>query len=84
MKKMRLDPDTLSVETFDASPREGGARGTVRARSADTEGESCESCAITIVRQCTPEAGSCGSSCDYGPCGCGWLTADPTCWADRC
>jgi hypothetical protein len=83
MKKMRLDPDTLSVETFDASPREGGARGTVRAQSASTEGESCDICPVT--HPCTPEAGSCGSSCDFNaPCGCGWLTADPTCFAYRC
>lgn len=78
MKKIRLDLETISVETFDATPREGGARGTVRAQSAFTA-EGCYS------EQCTPEAGSCGSSCYvFGPCGCGEITAGASCLPHHC
>jgi hypothetical protein len=79
MKKLRLDLETLSVESFDATPREGRVRGTVRARSAFTE-EGCP------TEQCTaPELGSCASSCNmFQACGCAAITAGASCLPHHC
>lgn len=77
MKKMRLDVGALSVETFDATPPAGRARGTVRALAFTEWG--CP------TQECTPEAGSCGSSCDvFGPCGCGAITSGGSCLPHNC
>lgn len=56
MRKLRLDPETLSVETFDATSTVDAERGTVRGRSWGLS-EQC------FTRLCTPE-GTCGTSCD--------------------
>jgi hypothetical protein len=58
MRKLRLDPETLSVETFDATSAVDAVRGTVRGRSLLWTYES--ECA---TRQCTP-GGTCATSCD--------------------
>lgn len=77
-KKIRLEIEALAVETFDATPREPVARGTVEARG----GLTAIGCA---TQRCTPEAGSCGSSCDaFAPCGCGVVTAGATCLPHNC
>jgi hypothetical protein len=58
MRKLRLDPVSLSVETFEATSEMDAARGTVRGESYLWTYESeCP------TRQCTP-AGTCGTSCD--------------------
>jgi hypothetical protein len=79
MKKMRLDLETLSVETFDATPREGRVRGTVQAQSAFTA-VSCP------TQHCTPDVGSCGSSCNlFEPCGCDAITnGGASCFPQNC
>ncbi len=59
MRKMRLDPEALSVETFDPTSAEDAERGTVRGQSGLWTYESeCP------TRQCTPGVGTCGTSCD--------------------
>jgi len=78
MKKMRLDLEILAVESFDATPREGGARGTVR-------GEAFTALGCPSGRCTYPELGSCASSCEViGPCGCAWVTEGATCLPHHC
>jgi hypothetical protein len=59
MRKLRLDPGTLLVETFDATSAVDAARGTVRGQACLWTYESeCP------TRQCTAGVGTCGTSCD--------------------
>ena len=62
MKKLSLNLDALKVETFDATPRAAGSRGTVRGNDSrpttftdfDTCGEpvSGQPCVYTLVTAC--------------------------------
>lgn len=85
MRKLRLELDTLSVETFDATPAQGEARGTVRGRS----GWSFDRCLWTYesecpTRLCTPGVGTCDSSCDPNQaCDCRY-TYNVTCDVNVC
>lgn len=76
MKKLRLDPDALKVESFGVPGGGGGrGRGTVRAHSWGTY-ENCPketmvnyfTCGISCVWMCqhTMEVPGCGVDTDYG------------------
>jgi len=75
MKKIRLDPDTLSVESFDATVGRG-ARGTVHARDSwqayCTLGATCSetACAYesdywTSCTACRTDATHCSPCSDF-------------------
>lgn len=53
MKKLQLDPDRLSVESFDAEPARAGREGTVQGYLSGVE--TCYPCTDWI---------SCGGTCD--------------------
>jgi len=85
MKKLRLDLESLAVESFDTVVEAEADRGTVRGRDSVTEPQEPDSIAAT----CTcppPNTASCGGTCDWtcgGGCtvaaSCG-QTCDHTCW----
>jgi len=84
MRKLKLDLDRLSVESFDANGSEGAQRGTVEAHSIvcnsfiDTCGTcdpSCASC-VSCYNSCN---NTCGNSC-YGTC----ATCQTNCQQDSC
>lgn len=90
MKKLSLNLDALSVETFDTSPDEMVQRGTVQGHATwhyngCTAAQPCnpssspnytldETCQETCVYSCGV---SCGGSCDYS---CNCVTQRNTCW----
>jgi hypothetical protein len=57
MRKLKLNVDTLAVESFDTPPA-GGERGTVEALSFLTAEETCFN--------------SCGGTCKYNTCNVPW------------
>jgi hypothetical protein len=68
MKKLKLDPDTLRVDSFDAEAMPDRPRGTVRARDEETE--------VFCTWECT-DAHSCGWSdidCHTQDCRTDWVT----------
>ncbi|HVH12853.1 MAG TPA: hypothetical protein VM759_07370 [Longimicrobium sp.] len=76
MKKLRLDLDTLQVESFDPSPDQDGLRGTVNGAQiliGNTRGVSeCIRCLETADFSCQNSCmasciGTCAASC-YGTC----------------
>ena len=83
MKKIRLDLDMLSVETFSTTGATAEARGTVNAhRPIYTQGLECESIEICTRYDCPPET----AATDCGTCaatGCG-TCYDATCGATYC
>ena len=79
MRKLRLDPEALSVESFDATSTAGAARGTVRGRSFYlwTYESECP------TRLCTPN-GTCDTTCDPNmACDCRY-TYNVTCDVNVC
>lgn len=72
MKKIRLDLDMLSVETFSTTGDEADSRGTVKARGDTEEAGGCESidyCQVTLncpATNATKECGTCNT--DYDSC----------------
>jgi len=92
MKKIRLDLDMLSVETFSTTSDAAEARGTVNAhRPIHTQGWECESidfcetegCPRTGVTECGTCCGTCyDATCGatyYGTCETQCGTCDPYC-----
>ncbi|HEU0052712.1 MAG TPA: hypothetical protein VFQ39_06030 [Longimicrobium sp.] len=81
MRKLKLDPDGLRVETFAPQPRDGRAEGTVAAHSFVTVDGGINPCSEPASQQCMASDKAiftCGSSCvnmcfatgvQYG---CGW------------
>ncbi len=69
MKKIRLDLDTLSDETFSTTGGAAEARGTVNAhRPIMTQGWECESIDVCTNYNCQPETeatdcGTCPTDC---------------------
>ncbi|WP_420125025.1 hypothetical protein [Longimicrobium sp.] len=68
MKKIRLDLDALSVETFSTTGGEAEARGTVKAHRPDyTQGWDCQSIDICETGDCATyaesECGTCATLC---------------------
>ena len=62
MRKLALDLDALSVDTFETERRGAGARGTVRGHDSldpggGTQGDTC---GLTCPATCRP---SCGDTC---------------------
>lgn len=65
MSKLRLDLDTLRVDTFETAASQGAARGTVAAYRAEPSGVSCiaYSCGVgycepdTSLKPVEPEPG---------------------------
>jgi hypothetical protein len=82
MKKIRLDLDMLSVESFRTTGDAADARGTVNAHIPPfTEGRECESIDICTRYRCEPET----AQTDCGTCATGCGTCyDPTCGATYC
>ncbi|HEU0054230.1 MAG TPA: hypothetical protein VFQ39_13680 [Longimicrobium sp.] len=87
MRKLKLDPDSLAVESFDTRA-DSSARGTLRAHDSGTAytvcwGLSCPGCGDSALAFCTVDCPSreedtcyntcqtCGNSCD------GWHTCAP-------
>jgi hypothetical protein len=70
MKKIRLDLDMLSVETFSTTSGAAEARGTVKAHREYTEGyggcESFDYCQVTLNCEtyAVSECGTCATFCD--------------------
>src|SRR6476620_5056774 len=85
MKKLALDLDGLSVESFDTAPA-AGRGGTVHARSGTTYAD--ESCNGTCDASCPSWGGTCAGSCAGATCGstCDYATcAQPeSCWMNIC
>jgi hypothetical protein len=64
MRKIRLDIDTLAVESFSPTGEAADAAGTVRAHAAafvspniptlDTGYHGCYACPATVIRTCVP------------------------------
>lgn len=64
MRKIRLDIDTLAVESFSPDGEAVDAAGTVRAHAAgfvspniptlDTGYHGCYACPATVIRTCVP------------------------------
>ena len=89
MKKIRLDLDMLSVESFRTTDDGADARGTVQAHiPIETEGRECESIDVCTNWDCEPctcvtDCGTCyDNTCGPTYCGtcetqCG--TCDPYC-----
>lgn len=67
MKKFKLDPDTLLVQSFDTVPELSGGRGTVFGRATATPDEP--SCNATYCGDCgvTNPDGECGTG-ESGQC----------------
>lgn len=64
MKKISLDLDTLSVQSFETTARPARFRGTVRAAGAT---EACESQGLSYCGSCWPTdcvEPSCGPPCE--------------------
>lgn len=71
MGKLKLDLNELQVETFDTSPEENEARGTVQGHYVSGEPEFCTDFTICIEICPLPTRGtcaSCGNTCG-GTCG---------------
>jgi hypothetical protein len=66
MKKLRLDVDLLTVETFDTTAQRAARLGTVRGRQETFGAQTCigETCGTT----CPSGGGSCGGLCTYYNC----------------
>jgi hypothetical protein len=75
MSKLKLDPDQLTVESFDPDASGIGRRGTVRAHS-----DSCydTDCQYTCANTCANTCNTCGASCG-GACASRSTCLDPTC-----
>ena len=81
MKKMRLDPDTLEVQSFQTAPRLE-ERGTVIGQGTDAlatcRGMTCDSTCFQRICTCTygeDQGGTCDYSCDFqNTCGAGCPT----------
>ena len=61
MKKLRLDPDELTVEPFELEPAAGAANGTVHGNDA-----TLHFCGTTPGDSCGYPATCGGTSCDSG------------------
>lgn len=85
MKKMKLDLEELSVETFDTLPGSSGkAGGTVRAYLNTEEIISCISfCEACTGDTCDTCAASCGGTCNTCST-CGGSTCEGTCGENTC
>ncbi|HEU4452740.1 MAG TPA: hypothetical protein VFR81_06755 [Longimicrobium sp.] len=88
MKKIRLELDTLAVESFSTTPRDAESRGTVRGhRPPFTEGYECESIEFCETDACGTNVTDCGT-CAATACGtcatnCG-TCYDPSCCPTYC
>ena len=69
-KKLRLDPETLAVESFDAVPEPTAERGTVRGRLGSTFDQFLCECTYGGI-----DNGTCDVSCN-GTCLAGQQTCD--------
>lgn len=81
MKKMRLDVDTLAIESFDTSGDPTDPRGTVHGHAPPhTEGPECDSIDICSGYDCSDvtECGTCGVTACNGTC------YDASCGATYC
>ena len=81
MPKIRLDLETLSVETFDTVERDGSAEGTVFGQ-VDTIQRYCsdgQTCQESVCGGCTgaTDCGTCETYCGTCATNCG--TCDPYC-----
>lgn len=81
MKKMRLDLDALSVESFGTTASHGEARGTVHGHlPIETQGRECDSLDVCTYWYCggtdVSDCGTCATNC--GTC------YDATCGATYC
>ena len=81
MRKMKLDPDALQVETFVPRPGQRDAAGTVLARESFDTDEGCDP-PTTRINERTCDVLSCGGTCWLTPnvcgsCGCGESAFDP-------
>lgn len=90
MRKMRLQLESLAVETFDTGPDRALGRGTVRGQEdtmepAVSDAGTCR-CPDTTLGQPTVNQASCGHTyCNQMTCGCQPPTQfDPTCAAPSC
>jgi hypothetical protein len=81
MKKIRLELDTLAVESFDTTAGKSEERGTVHAhRPPYTEGLECESIDVCTNWDCTyaTECGTCGAT------NCGTCYGEASCCPTFC
>jgi hypothetical protein len=81
MKKLTLDVESLTVESFDTSWEARMARGTVRGRESVTGPEDPQS--IVASCDCPPgtAASACGATCDWS---CGGGCSVATCGQNTC
>ncbi|HEY0015743.1 MAG TPA: hypothetical protein VGC13_05470 [Longimicrobium sp.] len=78
MKKLKLDPDALAVESFDAESGAERPRGTVRARSEETDflcGTNFHSCGWSEIDCHTQECRT-----DWVTCGGNGSCCPAVCW----
>ena len=73
MPKIRLDVDTLHVDSFDTAPAGGAERGTVRAHAPSVWPEPCAP--TDRVTDCGQQ--SCAITCNDNTC---WATCYATCY----
>lgn len=76
MRKMKLDPHALRVETFVPRPGQGDAPGTVLARESYDTGKGCPE-PTTNFHEHTCDVLSCGGTCWLTPNVCG-TCGDPS------
>ncbi|HEX6039434.1 hypothetical protein [Longimicrobium sp.] len=65
MRKLRLDPETLSVETFRTERAQPSAQGTIRACQEQTTVFGATACGL-----CVPQSSQCDPSQDKTWCVC--------------
>ncbi|HET7232158.1 MAG TPA: hypothetical protein VFJ16_19280 [Longimicrobium sp.] len=78
MQKVKLDLDTIQVESFVANTG-GGARGTVRGHLC-----ACCCCNPCICTCCDTCQATCAASCQTCPDSCWGTCVDPTCAGRSC
>ena len=77
MRKLKLDLDTLQVETFDAHPSQEDAEGTVHGQQV-----SQQFCSFNCSNQATCNNMSCNSCQDTTRVGGCFCTECASCWCD--
>ena len=86
MKKLTLDLDALTVDSFDVSPADRDSRGTVKGHDSDENDTWAVWCrqpsGITQGQSCL--IGTCGASCQTCGYSCGGTCSNPTCFGDSC
>jgi hypothetical protein len=95
MRKLKLDLDQITVDSFDPNPSEGVRRGTVQGfgptpvftcpLTCDTCYNTCASCDGTCENSCAGTCyytcgGSCGGTCNEPTC----ITCQTNCEQDSC